>query len=107
MTTTSEDNASTASTSRFLAAALAAATIATTACLSAPAPSTANVGYANDCDPICHVLDDGAAKSKAQEEAFKREGPPMGDLMAQLQAQRKAEEAAAAKAAPKKDGTKF
>ena len=60
----------------------------------------ANDHYANDCDPICHVLDDGAAKSQKQEEEMKKSGPDMGSLMEQLQAQRKAEEAAA-KAAKK------
>ena len=55
----------------------------------------ANDHYANDCDPICHVLDDGAAKSQKQEEEMKKAGPDMGSLMEQLQAQRKAEEAAA------------
>ena len=60
----------------------------------------ANDHYANDCDPICHVLDDGAAKSQKQEEEMKKSGPDMGSLMEQLQAQRNAEEAAA-KAAKK------
>ena len=69
--------------------------LAALALSSTPLPALANDHYANDCDPICHVLDDGAAKSQAQEAAMKSAGPDMGDLMAQLQAQRKAEEAAA------------
>jgi len=65
--------------------------------LTAPV-ALANVKYANDCDPICHILDDGAAKSKKQEEDMKKAGPDLsgpGSMMAELQAARKAEEAAA------------
>ena len=40
----------------------------------APA-ALANVKYANDCDPICHVLDDGAAKSAKMEKDMKEAGP--------------------------------
>ena len=72
-----------------------AATAVATGVLTLDRAALANDHYANDCDPICHVLDDGAAKSQAQEAAMKSAGPDMGDLMAQLQAQRKAEEAAA------------
>ena len=71
------------------------AAVVATGVLSMTAPALANDHYANDCDPICHVLDDGAAKSQKQEEDMKKSGPDMGSLMEQLQAQRKAEEAAA------------
>lgn len=90
--------AKSASVPSLALAAFAAATVATTGC--APV-AFANDHYANDCDPICHVLDDGAAKSKKQEEDMKKSGPEMGSLMDQLIAQRKAEEAAA-KAGAKK-----
>ena len=72
-----------------------AATAVATGVLTLDRAALANDHYANDCDPICHVLDDGAAKSKKQEEEMKQSGPDMGSLMEQLQAQRKAEEAAA------------
>ena len=75
---------------RFLAA-----TAVATGVLTLEGAALANDHYANDCDPICHVLDDGAAKSQKQEEEMKKSGPDMGSLMEQLQAQRKAEEAAA------------
>ena len=65
----------------------------------AAGPASANVKYANDCDPICHILDDGGAKSQAMEAAMKKDGPDMGSAMEQLIAQRKAEEKAAAAAA--------
>ena len=61
----------------------------------APAPALANVKYANDCDPICHVLDDGAAKSAKMEEDMKKGGADMGSALERLMAERKAEEAAA------------
>lgn len=54
----------------------------------------ANVKYANDCDPICHVLDDGAAKSAKMEKDMKEAGPDMGSLLEKLAAERKATEAA-------------
>ena len=72
-----------------------AATAVATGVLTLDNAALANDHYANDCDPICHVLDDGAAKSQKQEEEMKKAGPDMGSLMEQLQAQRKAEEAAA------------
>ena len=72
-----------------------AATAVATGVLTLEGAALANDHYANDCDPICHVLDDGAAKSQKQEEEMKKSGPDMGSLMEQLQAQRKAEEAAA------------
>ena len=59
----------------------------------APA-ALANVKYANDCDPICHVLDDGAAKSAKMEKDMKEAGPDMGSLLEKLAAERKATEAA-------------
>ena len=59
----------------------------------APA-ALANVKYANDCDPICHVLDDGAAKSAKMEKDVKEAGPDMGSLLEKLAAERKATEAA-------------
>ena len=61
----------------------------------APAPALANVKYANDCDPICHVLDDGAAKSAKMEEDMKKGGADMGSALERLMAEPKAEEAAA------------
>lgn len=62
-------------------------------------PATANVKYANDCDPICHILDDGAAKSKKMESEMKSGAPDMGSAMEKLLAERKAEEKAAVLAA--------
>ena len=59
----------------------------------APA-ALANMNYANDCDPICHVLDDGAAKSAKMEKDMKEAGPDMGSLLEKLAAERKATEAA-------------
>lgn len=67
--------------------------------LTAPGPAAANVGYANDCDPVCHVLDNGGAKSQKMEQDMKAGGPDMGSAMEQLLAQRKAEAVAATKSA--------
>ena len=61
-------------------------------------PARANVKYANDCDPICHILDDGGAKSQQKEADIRASGPDMGSAMEQLIAQRKADEKAAAAA---------
>ena len=69
-------------------------------------PASANVKYANDCDPICHILDDGAAKSKKLEQELKSGGSDMGSAMEALLAQRKAEEKAAAAAAAGKGADK-
>ena len=91
-TTVSAEKPSKTKTSQMVTAFAA---VVATGVLSMTAPALANDHYANDCDPICHVLDDGAAKSHKQEEDMKKSGPDMGSLMEQLQAQRKAEEAAA------------
>mmetsp|Transcript_33943 Transcript_33943/g.54453 ORF Transcript_33943/g.54453 Transcript_33943/m.54453 type:complete len:176 (+) Transcript_33943:129-656(+) len=79
----------------FFVAGFAALAVAATT----PGPASANVKYANDCDPICHILDDGAAKSQKVEAETRASGPDMGSAMARLQAERKATEAAEKKAA--------
>ena len=90
-----------ASTKTVIVTAFASVAMAT-GVLTLNTAALANDHYANDCDPICHVLDDGAAKSQKQEQEMKKSGPDMGSLMDQLQAQRKAEEAAAKAASGKK-----
>ena len=77
----------------------AAAAAVTAAGFTTAFPASANVKYANDCDPICHILDDGAAKSQKMEQEMKSGGSDMGSAMEALLAQRKAEEKAAAGAA--------
>ena len=80
---------------RNVALSVGVALVAAVSLNLAPAPALANVKYANDCDPICHVLDDGAAKSAKMEEDMKKGGADMGSALERLMAERKAEEAAA------------